>query len=417
MKIIANRSTHNGSNDRFGYNLKNDAKGRDLDIAVAFFTENNTIQSMLDNGSHAIRLIVRLNIGTSPLALSKIIDDSRIRIRYFSSTEFHPKLYIIKHSCAYVGSSNLTGNALAQNNEINIRLDYEQDTEAYEELATIFEQFWAEATPLDSRTLNDFRLKCSDIAQYTSLPGWYDKVGNTKFSNTVNLNKKNKRIEFINSFKQNYHDYIAAFRKLESFYMKIPDRKFHDIPLRIETDRFLWWLREEKCQGDSWMNPDTYPDDKVVSIVLECKAEFLAPGKHDKYLESIAHNYAIVEKAFATRDTIMAMNEDEMFNALKKVYSFHDLLRFHLGGIEGVRRDFYAANSLDAVKKTLCHLLFDKGDYEERIYDCIYIDDYKLGCFGESCVKEIYGYNNPDDIPICNGRTLKSMEWLGLGRF
>ena len=70
-------------------------------------------------------------------------------------------------------------------------------------------------------------------------PGWYDKVGNTKFDNTTNLNKKDNKIEFINSFKRNYHNYIAAFRKLESFYMKFPGRKFPDIPLRIETDRFL----------------------------------------------------------------------------------------------------------------------------------------------------------------------------------
>lgn len=72
------------------------------------------------------------------------------------------------------------------------------------------------------------------------MPGWFDKVGEAKFNNTINLNKKNKKIGFINSFKQNYHDYIRAFRKLESFYMQTLERKFPDIPLRIETDRFLW---------------------------------------------------------------------------------------------------------------------------------------------------------------------------------
>ena len=97
MKIIANRSIANGTNDRFGYNLKNDCLGRDVDIAVAFFTDYKTIKEMLDKGSR-IRLIVRLNIETDALALSKIIDDGRIRIRYFSSTDFHPKLYVIKHS-------------------------------------------------------------------------------------------------------------------------------------------------------------------------------------------------------------------------------------------------------------------------------------------------------------------------------
>lgn len=417
MRIIANRNTNDGSNDRFGANLKKDCKGRDIDIAVAFFTDNNALKSIADEGS-SVRLIVRLNLGTRPDALEKIIHDDRIKIRWFSSTAFHPKLYIIKHICAYVGSSNLTQSALAKNNEINVRLDYEQDSEAYEELSTLFEQYWEEAVPLDIKTLIEFKSRYSKIEQAQHLPDWYSKVGETKFSNSNNLNRKDKKIEFINTFKQAYHDYIAAFRKLESFYMRTPERKFPDIPLRIETDRFLWWLREEKCQGDSWINPDEYPDEDIAATVVACKKEFIAPGKYDKYLESIAHNYEVVAKAFASRETIMAMNEDEMFNALDNVHSFHDLLRFHQGGIEGVKRDFYDANTLDEIKRTLCHLLFDESeDYEERIYDCIYTDGYKLGCFGESCVKEIYGYNNPDDIPICNGRTLKSMEWLGLGRF
>lgn len=416
MKIIANRNTDNGISDRFGDNLKRDCIARDVDIAVAFFTDHDTIKSMLEKGSN-IRLIVRLNIGTSALALAKLIDDRRIQIKYFKSTEFHSKLYVVRHACVYVGSSNLTGNALGKNNEINIRLDYEQDAEAYEELVEIFEQYWDVATPLDNRTLSDFNSRCKEIENYTTLPGWYQKVGNTKFDNTTNLNKKDRRIEFVNSFKKKYHDYINAFRRLESFYMKTPERKFRDIPLRIETDRFLWWLREEKCQGESWINPTRYPDEKIESIVLECKTEFLESGKHDKYLETIAHNYAIVEKEFATKERIMAMNEDEMFNALDSVHSFHDLLRFHEGGIEGVRRDFFEKNTLASIKKTLCHLLFDTEDYEERIYDCIYIKEYKLNYFGESCVKEIYGYHNTDDIPICNGRTLKSMEWLGLGRY
>lgn len=129
MKIIANRNTNDGSNDRFGANLKKDCLGRDIDIAVAFFTDNNALKSIVDEGS-SVRLIVRLNLGTSPDALEKIIHDDRIKIRWFSSTAFHPKLYIIKHICAYVGSSNLTQSALAKNNEINVRLDYEQDSEA-----------------------------------------------------------------------------------------------------------------------------------------------------------------------------------------------------------------------------------------------------------------------------------------------
>ena len=55
---------NDGLNDRFGANLKKDCIGRDVDIAVAFFTDNNALKAIADNAS-TIRLIVRLNLGTS----------------------------------------------------------------------------------------------------------------------------------------------------------------------------------------------------------------------------------------------------------------------------------------------------------------------------------------------------------------
>jgi hypothetical protein len=29
------------------------------------------------------------------------------------------------------------------------------------------------------------------------------------------------------------------------------------------------------------------------------------------------------------------------------------------------------------------------------------------------CVQETYGWVNDEDVPICDGRTLKSLQWLG----
>ena len=86
-------------------------------IAVAFFTDYKLIEEMLDNGC-LIDLIVRLNDGTCPDALSRIYNKPNVRICYFTSTYFHPKLYLIPDVCAFVGSSNLTNYAMTTNNEI-----------------------------------------------------------------------------------------------------------------------------------------------------------------------------------------------------------------------------------------------------------------------------------------------------------
>ena len=51
-----------------------------------------------------------------------------------------------------------------------------------------------------------------------------------------------------------------------------------------------------------------------------------------------------------------------------------------------------------------------------RMAKCIYDNNLKIKSFGESSVKELFGIiNNNEDIPPCNDRVLKSMQYLGFG--
>ena len=279
----------------------------------------------------------------------------------------------------------------------------------------LFENYWNEAQVLDQKTLSYFNEQSAKYKKYTQIPEIYNKFGETHPKNTISSMKKDKKRSFINEFKREYQEYISAFNKLVSYYNLIPERKWLDIPLRIEIDRFLWWIRECKCPGpDGWRRQNTLNNDEIKKIVLSCKAEYIK--YQSVYLEGIAHNYRTVEESFLSREDIDAMDEDILFYILSNVHSFHDLLRFHNGGIEGLKRDFFRDNTLSQIKKTLIYLIFGEDDYETRIYNCIFSSDYKLEHFGESCVKELFGYMNNDDIPICNGRTIKSLEWLGFGK-
>ncbi|WP_240516562.1 hypothetical protein [Brachyspira sp. G79] len=48
--------------------------------------------------------------------------------------------------------------------------------------------------------------------------------------------------------------------------------------------------------------------------------------------------------------------------------------------------------------------------------NCIYNKDLKLKVFAQSCVKELFGVmSNDENIPLCNDRIFKSMEYLGFG--
>ena len=413
MKIIANRND-SLYNDRFGANLKEVAEGRNLDIAVAFFTNYKLIKDLLDSGSN-IRMIVRLNVGTSPSALRKIFGERNIQIRYFTSERFHPKLYIVCHNSAFVGSSNLTESALSVNNELNICFDYDEDAAIFSELTSIFEEYWVQAQVLDQEALKIFEESDDKYSKTRCLPEIKKKYGETYAQNTIDFREIDKRKSYIESFKRDYQSYISAFKKLREFYESTSERKWSDVPLHIEIDRFLWWIREYKCSGpDGWRRDRSLKDGEIAKNVLELKAEYLMFW--DDYLEKIAHNYEYVVDGLSSATKIKSMDEDSLFKVLNNVHAFHDLLRFHIGGTDGLKRDFFAANKMDQIKKTLVHLIYGIGSYEERIYDCIYSSEYKLQGFGESCVKELYGYMNQEDIPICNGRTLKSLEWLGFGK-
>jgi HKD family nuclease len=413
MKVIANRN-NTAENDRFGFNLKKAAKGRHLDIAVAFFTDFKSVQELLENGSD-IRMIVRLNIGTSLNSLRQIIGKSNIKIRYFTSTRFHPKLYIVNHDSAFVGSSNFTQSAQSRNNEINICFDYEEDENTFSELSTIFDNYWEEAQVLDQKALKIFEEKLKEYNATTYISDLYGERDGTYPNNTTTYEKKNNRRLYIENFKRNYQDYIENFNKLTDYYNMIPKRKWNDIPLRIEIDRFLWWIRDYKCSGpDGWRRGNILNDKEIKDLVFECKVEYL--DFQSEYLDKIAYNYKIVEKGFSSRESIESMDEDTIFDTLNNVHAFNELLRFHRGGTEGLKRDFFKFNTLVQIKKSLMYLIYGANVYEDRVYDCIYSQEYKLQAFGKSCVKELYGYINKDEIPICNGRTLKSLEWLGFGK-
>lgn len=79
------------------------------------------------------------------------------------------------------------------------------------------------------------------------------------------------------------------------------------------------------------------------------------------------------------------------------------------------KENFFKNNSIDKIKETIKYLLYNTNEeYETRMAKCI--NDNNLKSFGESSVKELFGIiNNNEDIPPCNDRVLKSMQYLGFG--
>ena len=238
MLLITNRN-NNERNDRMDYYLKSVCKNTKVKIAVAFFTDYKFVEKLLDNGC-SVDLIVRLNDGTSHDALQRIYKKDNVRVRYFTSRYFHPKLYLIPNVCAFVGSSNLTDSALTTNNEINLKIDAEEDAELFDELEQLFMEYWVQAMPLESDILQKFG-QCMR-GRGVGYGDFSRELGEVSFKNVVGGIEKSQKDNFIDDFRREYSSYVDAFRKLEKMYASTPERRWEDAPLRIEIDRFLWWI-------------------------------------------------------------------------------------------------------------------------------------------------------------------------------
>ncbi len=88
------------------------SKPSNVHIAVAFFTEADVVEKIVQRGSR-VRLIVRLAYPTQAAALEKLLKIPEIEVRFFTDHAFHPKIYLFGDQGALVGSANLTQSAIS----------------------------------------------------------------------------------------------------------------------------------------------------------------------------------------------------------------------------------------------------------------------------------------------------------------
>ena len=110
------------------------------------------------------------------------------------------------------------------------------------------------------------------------------------------------------------------------------------------------------------------------------------------------------------------ISQDDLYKCLLFINAFRTSERY-LGGDADIRKgNFFENSKIDNIKKTIKYLLYDTIDeYETRMAKCIYSDNFRVELFNESCIKELFGIINNEDIPPCNDRVLKSMQYLGFG--
>lgn len=414
--VFANRTAHR---DFITNELqRHGVEGRDVFIAVAFFTEADVVQRFLDNGC-SVWLIVRLGFPTKPYALDKVKDHPNLKLRVYSARTFHPKLYIFGDEIALVGSANLTGLAITTNAEVMVSIKAED--ERFAELAAIFQDYWDGADVPTPEMLKLYKELYRQFERHDNAAEMLareaaDKLGNTSPDN-INRGKKKpaKQSLFLSHFRKAYQEGVAAFSVVRRVYEASGYRKASEaeIPLRLEIDSFISFVREREAIGESWQTgPYRTPAEQepVVRALIERWKDTPWPHFEEKI---VGENYPRLKRVFASRESLMAADDGTLFDALATLHSFHDRFRFFEGGLKTWREVFPKSNDPKRARESLAYLVFGDGDIVERMANMIYDPRYKLDEFGQANVQELIGWCNREELPILNGRTTKVLRFFG----
>jgi PLD-like domain len=386
--------------------------------AVAFFTDASVIEDFIARGC-AVRLIVRLGYPTSADALERLISNSGVQIRYFTDHAFHPKLYIFGDSAALVGSANLTRSAIVSNQEVVVKID--SSDVRMNELAGLFGEYWSQARVLTTETIKTYQVICARFRQLQVEQSKLDQEVLAKLGKVVagDINKDATKDSaeniFLEAYRKSYQESVSAFNLIRSIYERVGQRKIAEatIPLRLEIDSFISFVREQHASADKWMEAPLRSGAEQESYIEVLIREWIATTWPYFTETVVQNNYPRLLAVVARPETIMAASDSALFEALCSVHAFNERLRFFLGGLPSWKVAFQKANDPKRTRESLVYLLHGPGSVEERLANVIYGSKHKLNEFGQSSAQELIGWYNKEDLPVVNGRTTKVLRYLG----
>lgn len=415
-----NRIYSNGPQKDFVINPFNRlaAESFRLHLAAPYFTLAEPIMDAVRNGK-SVQLLVGLNSSTSPAALRHVHEVPNLSVRYFTN-RFHAKIYVFDQA-AMVGSSNLTDAGLMSNREAVICLDQPDDLEAVEEVRALFLELWESGQVLTSEKLDSFTKAHTEAHRNRPNPDTeIEKAVGKAEPHNINVASHTKSREriFLESLRQQvYEQYRPSYNEVTRILKEHGFRRpeLAGIGTANETNRFLNWVRLSFVIGDeAWQSASLRsPEERRAEIIR--LGEGWIRTDESKIPNSYIDLLNVVEKVFATPDSIKSASKDDLMHGLMALHAFLEQLRFVKGGEINLPSEFWKRNNQDAVrvKETLSYFVHGPGDFIQRLHDILYDSAMKLGLFGRFCALELYGTIKPEECPPMNGRMAKALRFLG----
>lgn len=172
-------------------------------FSVAFITQSGvaclieTLNALAARGVKGRILTSQYLNFTQPHALESLVGFENIELRMMVSEDFHSKGYLFHNSEGehrlYIGSSNLTQNALTTNIELNVGLPGFKGTDPFlSKYQADFEELWEASAVVDQEFINEYRKIYDEARQrrdeeLKSPSGTYQR--NSPFNKQIRPNK------------------------------------------------------------------------------------------------------------------------------------------------------------------------------------------------------------------------------------
>lgn len=392
------------------------ANASHIRLAAPYFTRANEIVEAVRRGAR-VQLLVGLNAATQPDALNQVLTAGNCAIRYFTN-DFHAKVYLFD-GVAMLGSSNLTGGGLINNREAVILLDQPGDEERVQDVEEFFTQVWDSAEVLTQQIYQQFKAAWNQSSRIANRDEPFNKLeAVVPATVTVGSAHKTSQQLYLGELQKTiYEEYLPAFEEVSAILVEHGYRRpeFVGVPVEVETNRFLNWVRLVHAIGDeAWQNAVLRTPEDRKGLIMDLGAEWTAtnaPRIPDNYLQLID----TLQQSLGSPEAIRACSREELVEALMCVHAFLEQLRFTKGGADALPAKFWQNNdnNLQRVQSTLVHLIHGSDDFADRICAVIYDPKYRIRVFGRFCALELVGTLRPHEAPPINGRMAKALRFLG----
>ena len=194
------------------------------------------------------------------------------------------------------------------------------------------------------------------------------------------------------------------FRQLENAFGDRRHPAFKQFPIKYEVYQFLDWLHHRV--GAKTPVEETFlsnPNERERRVREEISAWLKVedPAVRDERAERIR----LLIETFTTRETLNETTIEDIKEFLQG-----------MGAFQRQKSNFWKeenSNSVEKIRKSFEYLVFGAGDDFDRIEECASPESqYRLSNFGNSCVRELFGWAHPSGAPL-NDRAIEAIGFLG----